>query len=767
MPSLRKITIEHLRGSVVPFSLQFEKSKKLTVVYGENGTGKSTICDAFEFLGKGKLSSLENRGLGKTDRYWHSLGKRPDDVTVELETTHATCRATIGSKEVIVIPPDMRPRVEVLRRRQMLDLIEAEPSKRYAAISCFVDVSGVEISEGALRQLLNDLTKSREVAVARVQENEDAIRQLWVAAGKPGSDMFRWADAESKRDSGKFDAESVVINALRTEFLQLQQYPDRIANAESNIASAKQAQHAVQEEADRILKKLFPDVGEVVEVLKAAEKYLSKHPIVGTCPLCDSAEKAEGLADRVRQRLTVLSEYQASQKKLTEANQNVQKAEQQMQTWVDAARKQADHFEKFCQDNTWPADVSLPTSPAPQDSSLLSIWLASNSHLPMEWNKAEAARRDIKQFLAALKMALATWRDNTNAQKELDALLPRLIRALEIVEAERKDFTDAVLSKIAEQVGVLYEAVHPGEGLSKISLQLDPKKRASLEIGASFCGQNTRPQAYFSDSHLDTLGLCVFLALSAMDEPEKTILVLDDVLASVDEPHVDRLIEMLYAEALKFRHCVITTHYRPWKQKLRWGWLQNGQCQFVELAKWTAASGLVLVKSLPDIERLRELLAETPPDPQLVCAKAGVILEAALDFLTSQYECAVPRKQSGLYTIGELLPAINGTLRATLRVDVLTGTDGNGESIYKTLMLCPLLDELTRIVQARNVFGCHFNQLSFDLLDSDALCFGQQVLGLMDALVDGEAGWPKNGKSGEYWQTASDTRRLRPYKKPS
>jgi hypothetical protein len=110
-------------------------------------------------------------------------------------------------------------------------------------------------------------------------------------------------------------------------------------------------------------------------------------------------------------------------------------------------------------------------------------------------------------------MALATWRDNTNAQKELDALLPRLIRALEIVEAERKDFTDAVLSKIAEQVGVLYEAVHPGEGLSKISLQLDPKKRASLEIGASFCGQNTRPQAYFSDSHLDTLGLCVFLAL--------------------------------------------------------------------------------------------------------------------------------------------------------------------------------------------------------------------------------------------------------------
>jgi len=34
--------------------------------------------------------------------------------------------------------------------------------------------------------------------------------------------------------------------------------------------------------------------------------------------------------------------------------------------------------------------------------------------------------------------------------------------------------------------------------------------------------------------------------------------VLDDVLGERDEPHVERLIEMLYAEAVKFRHCVIT-----------------------------------------------------------------------------------------------------------------------------------------------------------------------------------------------------------------
>jgi hypothetical protein len=252
-----------------------------------------------------------------------------------------------------------------------------------------------------------------------------------------------------------------------------------------------------------------------------------------------------------------------------------------------------------------------------------------------------------------------------------------------------------------------------------------------------------------------------------MDKPGETILVLDDVLASIDEPHVERLIEMLYDEAAQFRHCILTTHYRPWKQKLRWGWLRNGQCQFVELTKWTETNGIALIRSTPDIERLRSLLAETPPDPQLVCAKAGFILEFALNFLTQHYECSVPLRPGGLYTIGDLLPAVDKKLRQALKVEVHKGNDADGNAIYESIALAPYLDELTRIAQARNVFGCHFNALSFELLDADALGFGQQVLELLNILTDEQAGWPRNGKSGSYWATIGETRRLHPFKKPS
>src|SRR5664279_2523300 len=103
---LKKLTVAHLRGSVLPFVLPFEEGKKLMVVYGENASGKSTFCDAFEFLGKGKVGSLENRGLGKTNRYWHSIGKNASDVSVILETTSSNCKATIGKTDVIVTPPE-------------------------------------------------------------------------------------------------------------------------------------------------------------------------------------------------------------------------------------------------------------------------------------------------------------------------------------------------------------------------------------------------------------------------------------------------------------------------------------------------------------------------------------------------------------------------------------------------------------------------------------------------------------------------------------
>lgn len=766
---LQKLSIAHLRGSVVPFALPFEKGKKLTIVYGENASGKTTICDALEFLAHGKVGSLENRGLGKTNRYWHSVGKSASDIVVTLETAGSTCTAKISNGEVLAQPLGDRPRMQILRRAHIQQLIDGRPADRYALIDPFIDVSGVVASEGALRELIKSLKSRRETAVAVVQENETTIRQFWESAGKPGQDPIKWAAQEAARDSSALQVEQQALATLRSAYQRLADYPPKVSAASKTFEDARAAAAAAAAQLETVLANAAQGVGELVVVLEAAKPYLHKHPHLAQCPLCESAEKVADLRDRVDSRLSQFAAVQKARRDKELADSAVQAAERRLADLKTDLARDIQAFEEAKTAHKWKDNVQMPQQPCPSELDGLADWLKTTSHLAADWQKAEGALQAQSQFIQTLKQALKTYKDNVQAQKELDGLLPRLDRALEVVVDERRKFTDGILQAIAVNVGTLYEAVHPGEGLNKITLELDPNRRASLDIGASFGGQTgTPPQAYFSQSHLDTLGLCIFLALAALDKPEEITLVLDDILASVDEPHVDRLIEMLYAEVIKFRHCIITTHYRPWKEKLRWGWLKNGQCHFVELTKWTAVDGLQLIRSLPDVERLRKLLAEAPPDPQLVCAKAGVVLEAALDFLTQLYECSIPRRAGGRYTLGDLLPSVNKKLRAALKVEVLTGAGtGGAGATYKSVALAPMLDELIRIAQVRNVMGAHFNALSFALLDSDAVGFGQQVLLLMDALTCPTEGWPKSSKSGSYWATSGETRRLHPLQQPT
>ena len=766
--SLKSLKIEHLRGSVVPFTLNFETGKKLTVIYGENGTGKTTICDALEFISKGKIGSLENRGLGgKVNSYWPSLGKKASDINVTLDTHGSSCSAQLVKSNVVVNPPDKKPTVEVLRRGQILGLVEAKPAERYNEIKRFIDVRGAESSEASLRELIRNLEKSRDTAVARVQENETTISQFWATAGSQGENALSWAKSQAEQDLEAVEKSTKDLINLKAAYSLLQSYPPKYKQIKTNIAAAKTKLTETTANLQAALSKTADGAGELIEVLQAAKTYIGGKSPLEFCPLCESAEKASGLEQAIDLRLGQFQELSIAKQHNDSATKILGDNESMLARLRSDATTAASDFETKKSKVLPNTQIKTPDNPAPAELEKLEGWLKNSSTLPEEWEKLENEWKSLNKFVETLRQAIKTYETNYQEQKKLDVLLPQLKDALEIITKERIAFTDSILKKIADDVGKIYEKVHPGEGLDKISLELDPDKRASLEIGTSFGGQdNAPPQAYFSQSHLDTLGLCVFLALSGREKPEETILVLDDVLASIDEPHVDRLILMLYSEALKFQHCIITTHYGPWKHKLRWGWLANRQCHFVELDKWSLTAGLKQNRSIPDIERLKTLLAESPPDPQLVCAKAGVVLEAALDFITQLYECHMPRKQDNRYTIGDYLPAIDWKLKTALRVEVASNDD-KGIISYTSISLTPIIDELMRIAQARNIFGAHFNELSFTMLDSDAIGFGEKVLQLIEVLVDKENGWPRNQKSGSYWATHKETRRLHPLKRPA
>lgn len=767
---LKSLTLTAFRGSAATFTLNFEKNKKLTLIYGENGTGKTTICDAFEFLASERIGSLENRGMGKgLEKFWPTAGKPSTALAVDLETHSTKCSGRIVDKKVSVSPVSARPRIELLRQRQILELIQAQPAARYEAIKRFIDIEAFEQSEDALRQLGKALGTEKHQAQAAEQENLDALQGFYDAAGSPADlNAVTWAEQKLAEPTTGLEADIAAIVKLRAAFDSLKGYPERLIACQGAVATAKTSVGSADQALSTAVATATEGAVETLPVLEAGRDYLHAHPQSTECPLCASAEKISDLAAEIDARLNALSALRTASSNKNAQQKALSNAEAALVQIQADYQKAVVTFTTVQTDHQWKATVQLPVAPPPTDSAALLAWLTTNEPISVAWAGVEAGWRDESKFLTQLKAAAERYDTNAARVKELANLIPKIEDALAQCVEERQKFTDCIVTEIAQTVGKLYEKVHPGEGLDKIALELDPARRASLNLGATFEGHDAPPQAYFSQSHLDTLGLCVFLALAARDRSDETVLILDDVLGSVDEPHVERVIGMIYEISTNFQHTIVTTHYRPWREKYRWGWLKPGQsCQFVELTGWGIDDGIRVISSLPEVDRLRALLAESPIDPQAICSKAGVILEAVLDYLTLKYECPVPRRQGAAYTLGDLLPAIKAPLRDALKVEIRDGITDAAAASTSTVELKPILDELTRIAQARNAFGAHFKAISFELLDTDAVGFAKHVLLLVDALTHPDHGWPSNDKSGSYWRNTADSRRLHPLKKPS
>lgn len=769
-PSLTSLLIENLRGAVAPFTLAFEKGRKLTIVYGENGTGKSTISDAFDLLGNGNVGSLEKRGVGGATRsYWPSVGRTHSDVKVALTTSAGTCALSLSKTGVVIDDQQLKPQAAILRRSQILNLIAAQPAERYKEISKFVDVAGVETSEAALRKLIGDKDRDYETATTRLGANRTTIENFWNQASSPAPDAFSWAKAEVQKDQQALDQRKTGIDGLISCWDKIVPHPTKWNELLGQKKVADDALANARATLEAITSETADDYLEVLDILKAAQQHFSNRPHPTVCPLCESGEKAEGLVAEVNRRIEsqgLHAKLDAARKSVSYHEAAAQKERQRLDDFLKSAENDFSSLMSCCESGKELATLSLPAFPAPSEPEKWADWINENQGNRGSWQQAADACVDSKKFVETLRRSLYDYEESDVAARDLAAVLPRLREILKVVERERKKYTDVILADISTRVSELYEAIHCGEGLQKIVLSLDAARRGSLDIATEFASkQDAPPQAYFSDSHLDTLGLCVFLALAERDVPEQKILVLDDVLGSVDEPHVERVIGLIYDISQKFQHAIVTTHYRPWREKFRWGILKPDQiCQFVELKRWSLGDGMALTGSTPEIVRLKGLLASNDLDVQAITGKAGVILEAILDFLTLKYGCAVPRKPGNTYVLNDLLSAVHGPLLTALSAD-LVDIDSAGAETVTSVSVKKILDDIKAIAQARNVLGAHFNALAFDLHPDDGIRFARLVEQLADALICPDHGWPTKD-TGSHWKNGGNTRRLHPLKKP-
>ncbi len=596
-PHIEKLTFVQFRGGSQPVTFEFQPNKKFVLIFGENGSGKSTIADAIDFVCNNEFGSLRDRSGTIPRTHVVSLHGQAKDLAVTLQYAGKTWEARLQGGKPVTQPPNP-PRAFILRRTDITRVMESTPSDRYKALHAYITVPKVEQAEAELRKAHKGMQDNVDRALRDRTQAGDTLERLWLAEGRPDTSPLAWA---IDKTSVTMDIRSAVLAAnrrLEAGIRQAQELLDSMAKAGQNAAATTleltQAEQALQAAAAE-------QAGQnaaLVDLLSDAQRYLRALPAgEQPCPVCGKPQAAGVLLQRIGTQLQQLTNLQ----QLREAQLRAQSAAVQAQGALRSAENQ---FVTQCR--SLPGLVMDASAEYAENADLDALAAAATE--PQRLAAAAAATAELAALGPTLMAAidedqktvnqwnslytlLQTIQKAERTMREQQAVAERLKAMLDVVEAQRKAYVDQLVGAISSDVNALYTRIHPQESLGSSALYVKPNVAGSLELRAAFSGAtDVVPGAYYSEAHLDTLGLCVYLALAKQAGTQDRIVVLDDVLTSVDEAHLGRIIELIDAEAAGLGHLIITTHSRAWFDRVRRA--AGPQPDLIELQPWTLNNGI-------------------------------------------------------------------------------------------------------------------------------------------------------------------------------
>lgn len=303
------------------------------------------------------------------------------------------------------------------------------------------------------------------------------------------------------------------------------------------------------------------------------------------------------------------------------------------------------------------------------------------------------------------------------AIRERERALKRRLRALTAERpnqmVQRFQRASASLDNISSLLTESFAATTNAPHVRSLDVRFGSASDVALEIVVSLDnGRTASLQQVFSEGYQDLVALLFFLAVAreAAQRGQAEVLVLDDVLQSVDAGFRSRLMDHVLTTMGDWQ-LLITVHDRLWRNQLREQLRRHGH-RFVdiELGRWAFTHGVRVTDAASEDTGLRAALATGLPAS--ICAEAGRLLEQMSDRLSQTLGTSVKRRQGDRYTLGDLWPGVLKELKKTTAATQAV--------------------EVDRWVSLRNMVGAHYNEWAEGLSTDEAESFGAAVLQLLD-----------------------------------
>ena len=769
--------MEHFRGATCPLTIDFDTSKSVSMIFGDNGTGKSSVVDALDFVCNELVGSLSERSSVNAKAHLPALGKSAADLKVTITSGGQSWAATWGKGAPTTNGPAPRFRANILRRAKILETVNYEPKKRYEALRSFIEVPNVERCENSLRELNKTLQKDYDDASKASAQSEQELKTIWEKEGKQGSDYIHWAEQLTLRKPADIDSR---INELRDIIRQFDTASSSFDRLQESLKKAEDDQTGLaseENELQAIAAKTTTRRQELVDVLQSAKRFFVVNSQDKTCPVCEQGIDPTAVNGSIDARLNEMQE-------LVNATARVQSAKTKVGSSVTMSQDAADRALKDMQQLL----AMLQAAKASEIKSKCTEWMSHSNAVIAAGTGMILIEKTMSELLKAVTLArpavesrisadvadlhqqgiistlLSTLNQKSQSARDLERVVQKTAALLTVVETQRKAYVESILSSISADVESMYARIHPNEGLGGIKFHLRANVQGSLEFDGVFQGASgVPPQAYYSDAHMDTLGICVFLAMAKLFNDANTVVVLDDVVTSADQAHMDRFMNTLHDEAKHFNQLIVTTHYRPWRDRYRFARGPATQVQLIELLHWSVPKGIRHTKTKHSVDELADHTILEPIDRQIVSSKAGILLESLLDHMALLYACKLPRKPEPNYTLGELMDCVGKKLRPALNIQYI---DASG-TVAKEIPLAQLFNDINSMNWIRNQVGCHWNIAGLAVPDSDVITFAEKAIELARALICDNCGeLPRKADSGAYWHCRCGQKRLHPLQNP-
>jgi DNA repair exonuclease SbcCD ATPase subunit len=716
---IKKINIHGFRG--IP-ELELEPEGKSLLLRGENGTGKSSIVEAIEFFFTGKVSHLEGvQGLSLR-RHGPHINCTPDDINVSItfDPGNISLTRTFTSSPFPPAPLEDYFRITqkgtfILRRSQILEFITSQPAERFRAIGSIIGIESLDNIELEMMRLRDELegkvaSKGKEInrlinelsnligkEIKDVNDVLPTLNETLQRANLPLIKSFEEVDkhAQEMMKAAK-RAESIDKVGALNDILKITNIPfvsrEVVADLEGINEKVK---YLLQDKARTELS--------IAELLETGRRFIQQEKM-NICPLCEQEIEREKLLPRIVERLRILqglsdkaSEIRkistpiidnlsgiSNNIKFTISNiESFNELSEEKELLMDKSRFLNGFIDNVVSAKEIKNEIPIKEFIQQKDEiNAIRISISKKcSNLLSDIGLSEDEKK-VLEVIRLIEQARSKVKDISDISSELKVYQKYYELAKKIYStfsATKKVKIQEVYNAIQKDMQNFYSILHPNEPHKNIEIVVALGRRASTEMKIeSFGRKGEDPRALTSEGHLDSLGLCIFLAFVKKFNVDCSLIVLDDVVTTIDASHRENICKLLI-EKFREKQLIITTHDGIWYEQLRASHQAHGvEGNFKNLViiGWNVDTGPIVRPYKARWERIQEKTAAG--DKSGAGNEARQYLEWILETICEALQIPVPFKSSGRYEVRELL------MPAKKRVDSLIKENTFKAEISKT-----------------------------------------------------------------------------------